>query len=371
MNARAKTSRWLGVAVISAGLGLVSGMAAGATGGGSRDVLDQPARFSERAKSSVLTAIAAAGQRLVAVGERSVVLLSDDHGRNWRQAKAVPSSVALTGVRFASESTGWAVGHSGIVLKTTDGGETWERQLEGRQAATIEQAAADAAAEGSAAPTRRQRDAQGLVADGADKPFLDAYFFDAQRGFVVGAYGLAFATRDGGKTWASLVGQIDNPRSRHLYQVAAAGNTLLITGEQGNLLRSTDGGQHFTALPLNYLGTLFGAVVARDEAIVVFGLRGNAFRSTDQGASWKKVDFGLPLTLTAGITLRDGRLAVVDETGRLLLSRDSGATFASLAIPKMNAATGLVEAADGALVVATQRGAVRVAPEALNPEQKK
>jgi hypothetical protein len=62
---------------------------------------------------------------------------------------------------------------------------------------------------------------------------------------------------------------------------------------------------------------------------------------------------------------------VVDETGRLLLSRDSGASFASLAVAKMNAATGLVEAADGALVIATQRGAVRVAPEALNAEQKK
>lgn len=371
MNARVKTSRWLGAAFFLASLSLVNGLAVGAEGGSSRDVLEQPARLSERAKSAVLTAVAVAGKRLVAVGERSIVLLSDDNGQSWRQAKSVPTSVALAGVRFASENTGWAVGHSGVVLKTTDGGDNWMLQLQGKLAATIELAAADAAANGSAAPTRRQRDAQGLVADGADKPFLDAFFFDQQRGFVIGAYGLAFTTSDGGKTWSSLVGQIENPKSRHLYNVAIADKDLLITGEQGNLLRSVDGGQTFRSLAINYPGTLFGSVVAEDGAIVVFGLRGNAFRSTDQGKTWSKVDAGLPVTLTAGIRLRDGRLAIVDEAGRLLLSQDSGATFASVANIKMNSATGIVEAGDGALVVSTQRGVMRIAPEALRTEQKK
>ena len=374
MNARAKTWRWLGVAAISAMLGLANGTAAtaaGSEGDVKRDALDQPSRHSERAKSAVLAAIAAAGERLVAVGEGGVVLLSDDNGRSWRQARAVPSSVALTGVRFASAKIGWAVGHSGVVLKTSDGGETWERQLDGKRAAAIELAAADAAAAGSAAPTRRQRDAQGLVADGADKPFLDLHVFDERHCFIVGAYGLAFGTRDGGQTWESMVGQIENPKGRHLYNVAAAGDSLVIAGEQGTLLRAVDGGQRFVALPIAYPGTLFGAIVGRDNSLVVFGLRGNGFRSTDQGATWSKVDFGLPVTLTAGIRLRDGRLAVVDETGRVLLSRDGGSTFAALDVAKMNAATGIAEATDGALVVSTQRGAVRIAPEAFRSEQKK
>lgn len=371
MSARAKTSRWLGVAFFLASLGLVNGGAVGSERSNSRDVLDQPARLSERAKSSVLTAIAVAGKRLVAVGERSIILLSDDNGHSWRQAKSVPTSVALAGVRFASETTGWAVGHSGVVLKSTDGGETWVRQLDGKQAANIELAAADASAEGAASPTRRQRDAQGLVADGADKPFLDVFFFDPRRGFVIGAYGLAFATEDGGNSWYSLVGQIENPKSRHLYNVALADRVLLITGEQGNLLRSTDGGQTFAALPINYPGTLFGSVVAQDGAILVFGLRGNAFRSSDQGRTWTKVDTGLPVTLTSGILLRDGRLALVDEAGRLLLSKDAGLSFSSVTNIKMNSATGIVEASDGALVVSTQRGVMRIAPERLRAEQTK
>lgn len=356
--------------LFSACLSLVCGMATSAENYKPLDALDQPAHLSEKAGFSLLTAVSAAGQRLLAVGERGVILLSDDHGKHWRQARSVPSSVALTAVRFVNAELGWAVGHGGVVLHSRDAGETWVRQLDGRQAAAIEQAAADA--EGSAeTPSRRQRDAARIVAEGPDKPFLDVHFFDAQRGLIVGAYGLAFATADGGKSWVSLVGRIDNPRARHLYNIAVDGENLLISGEQGTLLRSTDGGQSFTTLAIDYPGTLFGALLANDKSMLVFGLRGNAFRSTNQGGAWQKVDFGQPVTLTAGTRLRDGGLVVVDETGRVLLSRNAGAAFSALHTEKINAATDVVEAADGGLLVSTQRGPVRLAADVLRSEQKK
>lgn len=370
MNARRKTSRRLAAVLLSASLSLVSGMVLAAGAGKAGDSLDRPALTSEKAATSLLTAVAAAGQRLLAVGERGVILLSDDQGKTWRRARSVPSSVALTAVRFVNAELGWAVGHGGVVLHSRDGGETWVRQFDGRQAAAIELAAADA--EGSAeSPTRRQRDAARMVEEGPDKPFLDVHFFDDRRGLIVGAYGLAFATEDGGKTWASLVGRIDNPRARHLYHIAVDGKNLLISGEQGTLLRSTDGGQSFAALPIAYPGTLFGALLPDEQSILVFGLRGNAFHSADQGNVWQKVDFGQPVTLTAGTHLRDGRLVVVDETGRVLLSRDGGKSFSALNAPKINAATGVAETADGGLLVTTQRGPVRIAIDALASEQKK
>ncbi len=54
-------------------------------------------------------------------GERGIVLLSDDAGVSWRQAK-VPVSVSLTAVQFVDAEQGWAVGHLGVVLHTQDGG---------------------------------------------------------------------------------------------------------------------------------------------------------------------------------------------------------------------------------------------------------
>ena len=360
------------VAVLAA-LSLLAGtqsLAAGEIKNPRKDILDTPARITQRAQTAVLTAVAIAGKRLVAVGEMGIVLLSDDNGLAWRQAKAVPTSVELTNVYFISDKTGWAVGHSGVVLKTTDSGENWLRVLDGKLAAEVELAAADAAAPKNGEPaTTRQHDAQRLVADGADKPFFDVHFYDEQRGMVTGAYGLAFATHDGGKTWESLMGLIDNPKNRHLYSITPFGADSLIAGEQGTLYRMTEAGQRFSALKIPYVGTLFGALEAGSN-MLVYGLRGNAYRSTDQGVNWTKIDFGPHLTLTAGLKLRDGRLVVVDEGGRVMVSSDGGAQFSSLPIPKMSAATGLVEAADGALVVSTQRGAVRVAVAANKTENK-
>ena len=81
-----------------------------------------PSRLADR---SMMLAVARAGDRLVTVGERGRVLLSDDSGKTWRQAESVPVSVTLTAVTFADARSGWATGHAGVVLHTVDAGNTY------------------------------------------------------------------------------------------------------------------------------------------------------------------------------------------------------------------------------------------------------
>src|SRR5205807_3119559 len=92
--------------------------------------LRQPAGMTARAARALLTRVVRAGDRLVAIGERGLVVLSDDGGRQWRQAR-VPVSVTLTSASFADGRQGWIAGHSGVVLHTTDGGESWAIQTDG------------------------------------------------------------------------------------------------------------------------------------------------------------------------------------------------------------------------------------------------
>ncbi|MEX5503709.1 YCF48-related protein, partial [Pseudomonas putida] len=106
--------------------------------GDSVDVLAQPALRGPQALRAVLQDVARAGTRLVSVGERGVVLLSDDNGASWRQAKAVPVSVTLTAVQFVDARNGWTVGHAGVVLHSEDGGEHWTLQLDGKRAGALE-----------------------------------------------------------------------------------------------------------------------------------------------------------------------------------------------------------------------------------------
>jgi len=317
-------------------------------------VLEQPALVSPKALGAVMLAVARAGDRLVAVGERGTILLSDDGGRHWQQAQ-VPVRTSLTAVQFVDGRTGWAVGHLGVVLRTDDGGRTWTRQLDGVRAAALVLEAARQTGDAKAVA-----DAERLVADGPDKPFFDLYFENARTGYIVGAYNLMFRTDDGGATWQPWQAHVANPKGFHLYGIRAAGGALYIAGEQGLLLRSTDRGARFVPMESPYKGTWFGLVAAQDGPVIAFGLRGNAFRSDDGGRSWHKVDTGTQAAIAAGTELADGALVLVSQGGDLLVSRDHGRSFAPRASEPLPLAA-VAPAPDDGLVVAGLRGVRRVA----------
>ena len=68
------------------------------------------------------------GKRIVAVGDRGYIVISDDHGKTWRRAKS-PAAPLLTGVDFLDDQLGIAVGHDSVILASRDGGETWTQQF--------------------------------------------------------------------------------------------------------------------------------------------------------------------------------------------------------------------------------------------------
>ncbi len=312
--------------------------------------LSQPAILSAKAGTAVMLAVARAGNRLVAVGERGIVLLSDDNGSSWRQV-ATPVQASLAAVQFVDARRGWAVGHLGVVLHTADGGQTWRKQFDGVLAT-------DALVRAAATPEAKAAAAQ-MQQDGPDKPFLDLHFVDENTGYIVGAYNLAFRTVDGGKSWQPWQERLPNPKSLHLYGMRAARGALYLAGEQGSLFRSGDGGATFEKLASPYKGSYFGLVTARSGEIVVFGLRGTAFWSGDQGRSWQAVDTGVQQALTAGIELADGTLALLSQGGELLLSRDRGKTFARQPNAQPWPSAALAQASDNTLIVAGLRGVRR------------
>nr|WP_298147733.1 YCF48-related protein [uncultured Pseudomonas sp.] len=306
-------------------------------------LLDQPALHSAKAPRAVLLAVSSAGERLVAVGERGIVLLSDDSGATWRQAQ-VPASVSLTSVQFVDAEQGWAVGHLGVVLHSTDGGETWSKQLDGIQAAQLALASAEQGGD-----AKLLKAAEWLVADGPDKPFLDLYFSDRQHGYIVGAYGLILRTADGGASWQPWMGHVENPEGLNLYAIDAQGDELFIAGERGLLLRTSDGGQSFQALASPYEGSFFGLLSSQDGGLLAYGLRGNAWWSSDRGDSWRQLDTGLESALAAGLELHDGRLLLASQSGELLLSDDAGRHFEHSRTRDGATVAAVEQAADGSL----------------------
>jgi photosystem II stability/assembly factor-like uncharacterized protein len=321
--------------------------------------LRQAAAMTARAARGVLTRLVRAGERLVAMGERGLVVLSDDGGRQWRQAR-VPVSVTLTSASFVDAQQGWMVGHGGVVLHTIDGGEHWALQTDGVALAQAALAQAGALPGSAADRERRLQQARRLVEEGADKPLLSVCFADARRGMVVGAYGLAATTADGGRSWTVCGHRLPNPEALHLYAVAHHGKTWVIGGEQGLLMRSLDDGTGFEPLGAPLKRSFFAATATREGGFVLAGLLGSACHLAPGSSTVAPATLPAPLTLLSCTELRDGRVVLLAQGGRLLVSRDGGARFTEQSSPRRELLTSLAEAADGGLVATGLGGVARL-----------
>jgi len=321
------------------------------------DVLDLPAQSSELAMRSPLSGVAYAGKRLVTVGQRGHILYSDDGGQNWQQA-AVPVSSDLTAVHFPTGEQGWAVGNDGVVLHSSDAGVTWRKQLDGRQIGELLVKHYGALA--SVQPdneewSRWAEEGQRLAEQGADKPLLDVWFANEQVGYVVGVFNLILRTEDGGQTWTPYQDRTDNPQGFHLNAIASTGDALYLAGEQGLLLKWDDASQRFAAVPTPYQGSFFG-VLGKPGEVLVYGLRGNVLRSTDGGLHWSRLDSGLQVSITAATLDADGRFRLFTQAGHMLLSGDGNAPLQLVPQTQQTPVAGAALSANGALVLVGNRG---------------
>lgn len=296
--------------------------------------LDRPAVAAHAPSRAVLLGAALAGTRWVAVGERGLAVVSDDRGQTWRQAQ-VPVSVTLTAVAFADAQRGYATGHGGTVLGSSDGGLTWARLLDGRAIASMMREAAERSADES-----RRKAAERMLADGPDKPLLDLVVTSPTEAFAVGAYGLALATSDGGKTWSLASELLENPKGLHLYAVRRRDRVVVIAGEQGLLLRSENGGRSFRRLATPYQGSFFTLELPSETEIVTAGMRGNVWRSADAGGSWQQLPLPWPAAVTGSSLRADGSFILASQAGQLIAG--TGASLEVLTFPPLPPLTGVL-----------------------------
>ena len=336
-----KRLRYLTLLIVA--MGIASGALALA-GGGFADPLDAPAQPTRFVSTTQLSAIARAGARLVSVGARGLVVVSDDEGRSWRQV-SVPVSSDLVAVRFASARKGFASGHDGVILATSDGGDHWVKQLDGRMAAELLTAHfSRLAAGGDAVAARLQKEVARNYGNGPEIPMLDLWFENEHDGFAVGPFGTILGTHDGGTTWVSWIEKVDNDKMLHFNAVRGVGGDVYLASEQGLLFKLDRARGRFVPIATGYTGSFFGVIGTRDF-VIAYGLRGSAYRSRDGGAKWERLATGVPAGLTGASLLDDGRLLFVTQDGRLLISADQGDTFKAVPVDRPGLFTDVAPAA--------------------------
>lgn len=174
-------------------------------------------------------------------GQAGTVLRTTDGGKSW-DALYVGKNQLIRRVSFISDQEGWAVGHRGSIFHTTDAGNSWEIQFE----------------------------APGIY-------LRDIAFIDGNHGWVVGHDATILHTADGGASWQAqqmrgFTGR-DLPRFHGVY--ARDENTAVIVGEFGSVIHTEDGGELWTVTP-GVAETTWLAVAEAGDFIYLVGLDGNA-----------------------------------------------------------------------------------------------
>lgn len=282
-----------------------------------------PAAMAALATESLLLDLAwTARGRLVAVGERGHILLSDDFGASWRQAPS-PVATTLTAVTFAEAGRGWAVGHDAVVLTTQDDGEKWEIVY---------------------------RD------PGFEAPFLDVLVLPDGRVLAGGAYGLYASTEGRADAWSDRI--LDDADFHFNTAVRSAEGDLMIAGEFGEILISADGGEAWAYTDSPYSGSFFGAV-ASDGWTAVFGLQGNLFVRPAGESDWQAVVTGATAGLLGGTVVPDGRLAVVGLSGTILIGDPLTGRMDLIQLPQREALADIQVAPDGHVILVGEAGILR------------
>ena len=198
------------------------------------------------------------------------------------------SNFTLWDVAFTDSLHGVAVGDYGAILRTTDGGESWEQQLSGDQLA-----------------------------------FRQLHFFDDSCGIAAGFHGTCFRTEDAGASWSKVpLGTIAD-----LPGMAAYGDNVWLSGADGILLKSTDRGRSFTKIDSPTDAMLGSISFATERVGWVASVQRKLYRTVDGGATWseQKFDSFMPVTTVHARSATECWLG--GYHGLLLRSIDGGASW--------------------------------------------
>lgn len=277
---------------------------------------------SALAAKTLLLSASRIGTKIIAVGQWGHVVQSKDEGVTWTQARTVPTRETLTSVSFIDENNGWAVGHGATIIHTTDGGNTWSRQM-------------------------FRPDLGG--------PLLSVHFISATTGFAAGAYGMFFETTDGGASWTQRTISDGDMHFNEFF--AGPQGALYIAGEGGFGYKSIDSGKTWTKLETGYVGSFWAGLALDDGAILLAGMRGNIYRSTDGGKTFAPVETKTQKSLSGLTTLGDGSIVGVGLGGTLIRSTDGGQSFTAYTRPDRLVLSAVTEGPKGKILVLGEKGA--------------
>jgi photosystem II stability/assembly factor-like uncharacterized protein len=301
------------------GLCLAAGLLAGAAATAEEN-------FSVRYQGIVHDAlydICFSGTKGFAVGIAGTVFTSDDQGQSW-QPQGSLGPEAILGL-YCGVDTVLAVGQGGAVHRKSDG--EWQRVDSGSDARLLDVSANRsglAVAVGGFGTVLRSRDGgdsweplsfdwETLLNDFLEPHLYDVAVSDAGVITIVGEFAMVLRSVDGGETW-DMVHRGD----ASLFALDLSGDVGYAVGQNGLILKTDDGGQTWSRQDAGTEANLLDVLVDRDGVVHVTGIR-TLLRSGDGGNTWAANKAGdISYRWYQSLGLSESGVFMVGHSGRIV-----------------------------------------------------
>jgi photosystem II stability/assembly factor-like uncharacterized protein len=266
----------------------------------------------------------------IAVGGSGTIIGTTNGGASWISAPS-GSSQRLRKVVVAGFTTPviWVVGDAGTLLFSTSGGYTWSSASSGTSADLHDIFAIDYANATSFCSVGESGTMIGTTNSGTSwfpmtsttTQNLNGVFFpDPLLGFVAGNSGTILRTSDGGSTWSSVSSGVTADLNHVFFTSLQSG---WICGDGGVLLATTDSGQSWTPVSSGVTVDLRRIFFSDAQTGTVVGRAGTILRTTNGGATWTQQVSGTGLDLNSvfftdannGVLVGDDGLAKKTSNG--------------------------------------------------------
>jgi photosystem II stability/assembly factor-like uncharacterized protein len=269
------------------------------------------------------------------VGDTGTILKSTDAGATWTPLTS-GTSTTLHGIYFLDPNEGVAVGDSGIILRTTDGGAVWQSVTSGvvDTLRSVSFNGVNGICGGDSQDILYSTDSgaswqisqSGFFGGG----FPGAQMLSATTGFVAGQnsifQGLLGNTTDGGVSWNFQPFYFDGNEGGCNDVFFFDQTTGLVSGTifdgRGALARTTDGGLNWSTTI--YDQSIEGVAFPTGASGFAVGSGGRILHSTDSGTTWTDQTSGSSANLhdvafasdaLRGITVGDGGVILRTTNG--------------------------------------------------------